>query len=129
MEDTFVRVMTDTDQELRRQLDPEVERLLFPGEGADTCLVTLVYPKPSGELELPARDLASRGKTGPGEQRPGGVEVVRTSFGLDDVENLFELYGLLEQSTDIVDVEVLIAGRELPFVRELWLPLIWSLRG
>ena len=59
----------------------------------------------------------------------GGAGQRRTTFTMRQVEQLHQLYHLLETTIGVHEVDILLRGRRLPMARELWLPLIWTLRG
>ena len=64
----------------------------------------------------------STSEPGPGQRRH------RTTFSLAQVEEFHELYHLIEVSTGSAERELLLNDRRVPLARELWLPLIWTLR-
>ena len=122
----------ERDQQLFEALDPDTARVLFPERFAGQVEVTLVYPPLQGDAAAEAETLAAAaaGHTAVNDPtRPGNPEVHRTSFTLGELEELHSLYSLLERHADPGDVEILIDGAALPLVRELWLPLLWSLRA
>jgi len=47
------------------------------------------------------------------------------TFGTDEVEELFELFNLVK---DFKSLDVLIAGKRIPYAVELWLFLFWFYR-
>lgn len=47
------------------------------------------------------------------------------TFGTDEVEELFELFNLVK---DFKSLDVLIAGKRVPYAVELWLFLFWFYR-
>jgi hypothetical protein len=93
--------------------------------------VTLVYP----ELDEPTRREAAELESAAAEhgvdepKMSGGAAQHRTKFTLRQVEQLHQLYHLLETTIGVSQVDILLSGRRLPMARELWLPLIWTLRG
>lgn len=117
---------TDTkrDQELLAQLDEETARLLFPERFAGPLEITLIHPPLQGKAAKRARQLASGN---PVEVDEDGTEHV--TFTLRQLETLYEMYALLEANVDAGALRVLINGKQLPMVRELWLPLLWCLRS
>jgi len=58
----------------------------------------------------------------------GQVSLHHTTFSLDQVEEFHELYHLAEEAIGADRLDVLLNGRTVPLTRELWLPLIWTLR-
>ena len=123
--------LSKEDAALLASLTPEMATLLYPEHTAGPLTVTLVYP----ELDPPARPAASELETAAAEHAV--VEAVvsgepaqhRTTFTLQQVEQLHELYHLLETTIGVDKVDVLLSGRRLPLARELWLPLVWTLRS
>lgn len=103
-------------------IDPELHNTLF-GPRDPRFSVTLVFPEfagPDFEKALAkARASAEFVETGEGETRR-----YRARFFSSDavrLKDLFELVG------PVHGTEVLIDDRQIPFSRELWLPLFWFL--
>lgn len=105
--------------------------LLYPEQTAGPLTVTLIYP----ELEQPARPAASELETAAADHKavdaamPGETARHHTTFTLQQVEQLHQLYHLLETTIGVDEVDILLSGRRLPLARELWLPLVWTLRS
>lgn len=59
---------------------------------------------------------------------PKGSPLRRTTFTLGQVEEFHALYHLAETAVGADNLELLLNDRQVPLARELWLPLIWSLR-
>ena len=59
-----------------------------------------------------------------------GAEVPhhQTTFSLRQVEEFHELYHLAEAAIGVDNIDLLLNGKAVPLTRELWLPLLWSLR-
>lgn len=111
---------TDRDQQLLASLDPATAKLLFPERFAEPIEVTLVCPPLDPETATALGELA--GDAHVGIDADGGR---RLTFTLAQLESLHETYLLLEQES--FAFEVLLDGKQVPMVRELWLPLMWGL--
>lgn len=124
--------MKTSDEELFERLDPELARTLFPERFTGDSIVTVVYPPFDEEAvpdAAPLQECATEHEVGVDPTRPGAPLVCRTSFTLDQLEDLHSLYGLLEERFAPGDLAILIDGHRLPLVRKLWLPLLWNLRA
>jgi hypothetical protein len=123
-------VLPQEDAALLETLTPELARLLYPDQTTEPFLITVVYPELRGEAGQAARRIESSAAehsiTKP--QAEGRDPVHRTTFSLAQVEEFHELYHLAETTIGGGELELLLNGRRVPFARELWLPLIWSLR-
>ena len=120
---------TERDAELMAKLDPESLRLLFPERYAGPFEVSLLHPPLEGDAASRAAELAGDGLSDSAEPDLDGSPRMQATFGLDAVERLHAYYGLLEDTLGVESVEVLLDGRRVPMVRELWLPLLWLLRS
>lgn len=121
----------ERDQELLEHLDEETLKLLFPERFREPVTVTFVYEPLEGEAAARAAELAAAGTVArrPDPTRPGAPEVVQVTFGLGAIEAIHELFELLAAQRAPEEVEILLSGRRVPMARELWLPLLWNLRG
>jgi hypothetical protein len=123
--------LSKEDAALLASLTPEMAALLYPEHTAGPLTVTLIYP----ELDQPARPAASEIETAAADHEavdavvPGETARHRTTFTLQQVEQLHQLYHLLETTIGVDKVDILLSGRRLPLARELWLPLVWTLRS
>ena len=103
-------------------LDPDLHDALF-GAQARPFSITLVFPT----LEVPefsrgldlAHAAAEFRETGTGVGRR-----YRARFWSSDASSLRDLFQIVGGSDA---TEVLIDDRQLPYARELWLPLVWFL--
>lgn len=120
---------TERDAALLANLDADSLRLLFPERFAGPLQITLLHPPLTGAQAERAAELAPAGPSEAAERAPDGSALMQASFGLESVEQLHAYYALLEQSFGVERVEVLLDGRRVPMVRELWLPLLWLLRS
>ena len=110
-----------TEEELAA-LDPDLEEMLF-GATERSFSLTISFAPFEGDdyaraLEL-AKASAEYRSVGKGDKLRH-----RARFYPTDVEGLHALYTLVGARKDC---DVLIDDRPMPFVRELWLPLIWLL--
>jgi len=123
--------LSEEDAALLASLTPEMAALLYPEHTAGPFTVTLVYP----ELEQPARGEASNLEATAADHTvvdagvPGRTGRHHTTFTLQQVEQLHQLYHLLETTIGVDKVDIQLSGRRLPLARELWLPLVWTLRS
>lgn len=122
--------LSKEDAALLASLTPEMAALLYPEHTAGPLTVTLVYPDFGQPASPEASDLeaAAADHTVVNAVVPGGAARHRTTFTLQQVEQLHQLYHLLETTIGVDKVDVLLSGRRLPLARELWLPLVWTLR-
>lgn len=125
----------DTDKQrdsaLFAELDEATLRLLYPERFATPFTVTFVYEPLTGAAANRALELLVKGEVErtPDPSRPGAPPVDRVSFGLEQVEEMHTLLELLDEHRGPDEVEILVSGRAVPMVRELWLPLLWNLRA
>jgi hypothetical protein len=118
------------DAELLETLSPELARLLYPDRIDGPFTVTAVYPQLEGEIGESARALAS-GAISHTVAEPAGEARTRrhrTTFSLAQIEEFHELYHLLQSAVGADRLTILLNDREVPLARELWLPLLWTLR-
>ncbi len=111
-------------------LPPDVARLLYPERNVDPLTVTLVYPELEGlpSSEAAGLEAAATSHSVVDSPAPGQSAAHETTFTLQQVEEFHRLYDLVENAVGADNVKVLLNGRTVPLVRELWLPLIWTLR-
>lgn len=120
----------ERDARLLQSLDEATVRLLFPERFDEPLQVTLVHPQLSGtQAQLAAQLAGGSGRLEVDAQRPDSPPVQRVSFTLDRVQQLHDYYAILEGAVPAAEVEVLLSGKRVPMVRELWLPLLWLLRS
>ena len=105
-------------------------RLLYPDQTTEPFTITAVYPELGGEAGRAARELQAAAIEHEAEEGHGddGTTVQRTTFSLEQIEEFHELYHLVEDAIGGDRLDVLLNGREVPLTRELWLPLLWTLR-
>lgn len=123
--------LSPEDRELFASLPEEMARLLYPDQLCGPVEITLDYPEVEGEdagrareLEATARQLVVDEPRAPGEPPRH-----RARFTLQELEEFHELYHLVERRAGSDRVEIRVNGHDLPLVRELWLPLLWTLRS
>jgi len=105
-------------------------RLLYPDQASEPFRVTVVYPDLRGDAGEAARKIEA-GATEHSISEPdnaGRGSLHHTTFSLAQIEEFHELYHLVETSIGSGGVELLLNDRRVPLARELWLPLIWTLR-
>lgn len=120
---------TERDAALLASLDEDSLRLLFPERFAGPLEVTLLHPPLAGAAATRAGELAGDRISEAAECAPDGSALMQARFRLDAVEKLHAYYSLLEETFGVERVEILLDGRRVPMVRELWLPLLWTLRS
>lgn len=119
------------DAALFADLDEATLRLLYPERFDDPFTVTFVYEPLTGEAANRALELMLAGtvERAPDPSRPGSPPVDRVTFDLTAIESMHALLELLDEQRGPDEVEILVSGRRVPLVRELWLPLLWNLRA
>lgn len=126
------RTEREPDEELLEQLDERTARLLFPEKLApDTVHVTLLCPSPEGDVARAAEEYLAAASEVASVDDPAVTDDskrLRATFELSRVEELHGLFSLLDEHFDPADLEILVDDQRLPLVRELWLPLLWTLR-
>ncbi len=121
--------LSEEDAALFETLTPDLARLLYPHQSSEPFSITVVYAELEGEAERKARELEAAAAHEVSEaDADGRGPLRRTTFSLRQIEEFHELYHLLEEAIGADHVELLLNGRAVPLTRELWLPLIWSLR-
>ena len=123
--------LSKEDAALLATLPPDMAALLYPEHAAGPLTVTLVYPEADASARARATELESAATehTVADSSTPGGAIRHRTTFTMRQVEQLHQLYHLLETTIGVTEVDILLNGRRVPMARELWLPLIWTLRS
>ena len=120
----------ERDTRLIQSVDDATARMLFPERFQGPLSVTLVYPAFAEELAERAAQLETAAEVEHiDDPSSGSVVARRATFDLAHIEELHALYSFLEVHADRSRVEVLIDGKRIPLVREIWLPLLWSLRS
>lgn len=102
-------------------LSDEMVDVLYPGRRPRPFRIELVFDAFSGEGYTRARALARRSKT---YRESGEGDSVRHAAAFESQEALV-LRDLFEIVGDHPGTEVLVNGKEVPYARELWLPLFW----
>ncbi len=121
--------MPDEDAALLETLTPELARLLYPEQVVTPFRITMVYPVLRGEAAEVGEKIeavAEESESEPGSEASDPSR--RTTFALSQIEEFHELYHLAEASIGSGKIELLLNDRRVPLARELWLPLIWTLR-
>lgn len=111
------------DEDLLARLDPELARQLFPERFPEPLRISLEFPTPDADVAAELEESLQAA----GRQDDGGRTTA--TFTLRDVEALHAAFTLLDQRFGSAEVEVRINGKDVPMARELWLPLLWSLRS
>lgn len=122
--------IAERDARLMQNLDEATARLLFPERFDEPLQVTLEHPPLQGEAAVHAARIAGEGlRTRADPRHPDAPPRQQASFTLARVQQLHEYYALLEAALPPAEVDVLLSGKPVPMVRELWLPLLWLLRS
>lgn len=118
------------DAALFATLSPELARALYPEQSADPFRITVVYPQPDGEVAVAAGKLEQAALAHEVEPARAAGEAPRhrTTFSLHQVEEFHALYHLVGSAEGADEVELLLNDKAVPLARELWLPLLWTLR-
>lgn len=122
--------MSDEDAALFESLTPDLARALYPEQIVAPFRVTAIYPKLGGEAGKAAARLEAAAEADEIVEASAGGETPlhRTTFSLRQVEDFHELYHLLESTIGAVEIDLLLNDKKVPLARELWLPLLWTLR-
>ncbi len=104
------------------ELDPELRAALF-GARPLPFSITVVFPPFEGDHYATAVELA-RASDGYREIKHREKHQHRARFSSAAATQIRELYELVY---DVDGCEVLVDDRPVPYVRELWLPLMWLL--
>jgi hypothetical protein len=102
-------------------LSDEMAEVLYPGRRRRPFRIDLVFDAFSGEAYERALSIARESPTYVETREDAGV---RHRAGFESraalrLRDLFEIVG------DRPGTDVLVNGREVPYARELWLPLFW----
>lgn len=123
--------LSDEDTALFETLSPELARALYPDQSTAPFRITAIYPR----LEGSAAESAAKIEAGAAahevltDDGVGGLPRHKTTFSLRQVEEFHELYHLVEGTIGASEVKLLLNGKSVPLTRELWLPLLWTLRA
>lgn len=119
--------LSEEDAALLETLTPDLARLLYPDQSTEPFSITATYAEFGGDAarQLEAGATAHEVLPAPAD---GQTPRHRTTFSMRQIEEFHELYHLAEEAIGADNVEVLLSGREVPLTRELWLPLLWTLR-
>lgn len=119
--------LPEEDAALLETLTPDLARLLYPDQSAEPFSITATYPEFGGDAARQLEASATAHEVSPAAA-DGRAPRHRTTFSMHQIEEFHELYHLAEEAIGTDNVEVLLNGREVPLTRELWLPLLWTLR-
>jgi hypothetical protein len=120
----------DREEQDISHLDAEMVEILYPDRADRSFTVTVVFgpPPPAGDASDTRAQIYERGvalaQKATGYRTEGSGRYLRhfSSFGVDDVNQLHELFHLV---SEFPSCEVLVKGKRVPYGRELWLPLMW----
>jgi len=112
------------DEELLERLDPELARQLFPERFPEPLQISLEFPTPDEEASALLEDALQAASAR--VDRDGRTTA---TFTLQAVEALHRTFTVVDGQFGSAEVEVRINGKDVPMARELWLPLLWSLRS
>jgi hypothetical protein len=122
--------LSEEDAALFETLTPELARALYPDQSAAPFTITAIYRELEGDAGRAARALEAVAVAHEVEEAAGNDAPARhrTTFSLQQIEEFHELYHLAEQAIGAAAIELLLNGKAVPLTRELWLPLLWTLR-
>jgi hypothetical protein len=105
-------------------LSPEMADLLYPGRRPRPFRMGVAFDAFGGPNYPRALEIARRSPVYR-ETRQGDVLTHHAEFAAEEANSLAELYEIVGP---ITSTEVTVAGRKVPYARELWLPLFWIFR-
>jgi hypothetical protein len=120
--------LPEEDAALLETLSPEFARLLYPEQSTEPFTVTAQYPHFGGTAGDTARRLEAAATRHVVVDTGTEAPLHQTTFSLRQVEEFHELYHLAEAAIGVDNIDLLLNGKVVPLTRELWLPLLWSLR-
>lgn len=123
--------LSPEDAALFATLPSELARALYPDQSAEPFRITVLYPALAGAAAQAAGKLETAAVSHQVEPpaMEGEPPMHRTTFSLQQVEEFHELYHLVENAGGDGNIELLLNGKAVPLARELWLPLLWTLRS
>jgi len=118
------------DAALFETLTPELARALYPDQSAAPFTITAIYPELEGDAGRAVRELEAAAVAHEAQEAAESDAPPRhhTTFSLRQIEEFHELYHLAEKAIGAAGIELLLNGKAVPLTRELWLPLLWTLR-
>lgn len=131
MDRSVLPTLSEDDAALLETLQPDLARLLYPDQSTEPFTITAVYPELGGDADQSARELEASATEHTIVQTDDAPQASlhHTTFSLDQIEEFHELYHLAEAAIGADRLDILLNGRTVPLTRELWLPLIWTLRS
>ena len=105
-------------------LSSEMADLLYPGRRPRPFRMGVAFDAFGGPNYPRALEIARRSPVYR-ETRQGDVLTHHAEFAAEEANSLAELYEIVGP---ITGTEVTVAGRKVPYARELWLPLFWIFR-
>jgi hypothetical protein len=118
--DRLPRVVPEVEEDISH-LSDEMAEILYPGRRKHPFRMGVEFDRFDGPNYARAVELARRSAA----YRESGDEAGRrhhASFETSEAAVLLELFKLVGEHPD---TDVLVDGRQVPYARELWLPLFW----
>jgi hypothetical protein len=118
--DRLPRIVPEEEQDVS-QLSDEMVEILYPGRRRRPFRMAIEFERFDGPSYPRAVELARRSAE---YRESGGADGPRhhASFETSEAAVMHELFGIVGE---LPDTEVLVDGRQVPYARELWLPLFW----
>ena len=107
------------------QLSDEMADILYPGRRPRPLRVGVSFDAFEGPNYARALDLARRSPIYQERHEHGSLRHV-AAFDADSARTFHDLYQIVGP---IHTTDVQLDGKQVPYVRELWLPLFWMLMG
>ena len=122
--DRLPPIVPEEEQDISH-LSDEMAAILYPGRRERPFRMGIEFERFDGPDYARAVEVARRSA----EYRESGAERGQrhhASFETSDAALLLELFNLVGERPE---TEVLVDGRQVPYARELWLPLFWIFAG
>ncbi|MCP2605200.1 hypothetical protein NLC29_03495 [Candidatus Aminicenantes bacterium AH-873-B07] len=110
-------------EERNLEIKDKLEEILYPKK-TPVFKITFIFKSHFSEKYKKAVELAKKNSTYKEERSGDGLKHFVT-YTPEQVEEMFQLFNLIH---DFEDLEILINHKKLPYVHQLWIPLMWFYR-